>query len=277
LLIPLVKKEKKMFSKLSHLLLLPTALRMVLAASNSSSTTACNNSPSLCNRAYNNITHLGAHDSPFVRDASNDYDVSGNQFYNSTVQLEAGVRLLTAQVQTNNGSLHVCHTSCALFDAGTLSSWLSEVNTWLVANPNEVVTVLLVNGADANASDLAAEYQSASISDIAYTRTATSSSSATASATRSSVASSSSTASTSASDWPTLQTLISDGTRMVNFVASLDDNTNATFLLNEWDYIFENNYDNTAPTDFSCVANRPSSVGELIPTSRLKHLHQEGV
>jgi len=122
----------KMFSfTLTTLLLLPAALRVAVAAPTNNSSTACNNTPDLCDRAYNNITHLGAHDSPFVRDAANDYDISGNQYYNSTVQLAAGVRLLTAQVQTNTSTnaLHVCHTSCDLFDAGTLSSWLSEVNT----------------------------------------------------------------------------------------------------------------------------------------------------
>ena len=243
---------------LKTLLLLPAALRVAVAAPTNTTSAACNNSPSLCDRAYNNITYLGAHDSPFVRDAANDYDISGNQYYNSTVQLSAGVRLLTAQVQTNTttNALHVCHTSCDLYDAGTLSSWLSEVNQCkskcrsidrlskqgvaialvshvffstmcgvyvvlvhntaacrpclmpgeladpvmnigLVANPSEVVTVLLVNGADASASDLATEYQQAGISAIAYTPTSSSSSS-------------------SSYDWPTLRSLINNGTRLLN-------------------------------------------------------------
>ncbi|KAK5123779.1 hypothetical protein LTR85_002415 [Meristemomyces frigidus] len=243
---------------LGALLFLPAALRVVCAQS--TSTTACNNSPSLCSRAYNNITYLGAHDSPFLRDAADDYDVSGNQYYNSTVQLSAGVRLLSAQVQmtnsTSSGQLHVCHTSCDLLDAGKLSDWLGEVNSWLVANPNEVVTVLLVNGADASAQDLATEYEEAGISTIAYTPTSTAASSA---STTSGYAGSTSASATS-SDWPTLQSMINNGTRLVNFVADLSDNTAAPYLLNEFSYIFENSYENTAPTDYSCVANRPSSV-----------------
>ncbi|TKA75147.1 hypothetical protein B0A55_03978 [Friedmanniomyces simplex] len=224
-----------MLSKSLHLLLLlPAALRLAFAQ------TACNNSPDLCQRAYNNITHLGAHDSPFVRDASTGYSVSGNQYYNTTVQLQAGVRLLSAQTQTNttSGQLSVCHTSCSLLDAGTLRSWLREVNTWLVANPNDVVTVLLVNGASSSAAEIAAEYEAAGISRIAYTPTATS----------------------ATEEWPSLQSLISNGTRLLNFVATLADNTGAPYLMNEFDYIFENSYQNTAPTDFSCTANRPDSV-----------------
>ncbi|KAK6392391.1 hypothetical protein LTR65_003847 [Meristemomyces frigidus] len=158
---------------------------------------------------------------------------------------------------TSSGQLHVCHTSCDLFDAGKLSDWLSEVNVWLVANPDEVVTVLLVNGADATAQDLAAEYEAAGISDIVYTPTSTAASSA---STTSSYAASATSTSSSTSEWPTLQSMISNGTRMVNFVASLSNNTGASYLLDEFSYIFENSYENTAPTDFSCAANRPSSV-----------------
>ncbi|KAK0364790.1 hypothetical protein LTR91_008489 [Friedmanniomyces endolithicus] len=224
---------------LQMLLLLPAALRLAFAQTSNSST-ACNNSPDLCQRAYNNITHLGAHDSPFVRDASTGYSLSGNQYYNTTVQLAAGVRLLSAQVQMNStsGQLSVCHTSCSLLNAGTLRSWLQEVNTWVEANPNEVVTILLVNGASASATALAAEYEAAGISNIAYTPTRSS----------------------AIEQWPTLQQLINNGTRLLNFVATLTDNTGAPYLMNEFDYIFENSYQNTAPTDFSCTANRPDNV-----------------
>ncbi|KAI7706170.1 hypothetical protein KC353_g12413, partial [Hortaea werneckii] len=238
---------------LSALSVLLAAFRTTLAQSTSSST-ACNNSPSLCNRAYNNVSHLGAHNSPFVRDESNDYSLSGNQYFNSSTQLSAGVRLLTAQVQTNDdsGELHVCHTSCSLLDAGKLSDWLGEVNGWLEDNPNDVVTVLLVNGAGASANDLAAEYETAGIGDIAYTPTSSSSSS--------SASTSASNAASSSSDWPTLQNLIDQGTRMVNFVADLDDNSGASYLLNQYDYVFENDYNNVSPTDFSCEASRPARV-----------------
>lgn len=224
---------------IARFLILPCLLRSAWAAtSNSSSSTACNNSPLLCDRAYNNITYLGAHDSPFLRDSSTDYSTSGNQFYNSTVQLNAGVRLLTAQVYSSDGEWHLCHTSCSLLDAGTLSSWLGEIGTWLKSNPDDVVTVLLVNSDSATASELAAQYQTAGVEDYCYTPESTS----------------------APSTWPTLQTLINNGTRLLNFVATLDDNSDAPYLMDEFTYIFENNYDNSSPSNFSCTANRPSSV-----------------
>ncbi|KXS99484.1 hypothetical protein AC578_3771 [Pseudocercospora eumusae] len=224
----------------SALFLVSTAVRSVSAA------TACNNSPDLCSRQYNNVTYLGTHNAPFLRDASTDYSTSGNQFYNTSQQLSAGVRLLTAQVQTpdNSTSLHVCHTSCSLLDAGTLSSWLSEVKTWLDSNANEVVTILLVNGASASASDLAAAYTSSGLDSYAYTPAATSASSST---------------------WPTLESLISNGTRAMNFIASLDENSAAPYLMNEFTYIAENRYDNTAPTNYTCDVDRPANK----PTSEI--------
>lgn len=221
---------------LRALFLLPVALRVAVAQ------TACNNSPSLCDQRYNNITQLGAHDSPFLRDGSTSWSTSGNQFYNSTVQLQAGVRLLTAQVHrtntTSSGQWHLCHTSCDLLDAGKLSDWLGEVKLFLDNNANEVVTILLVNSDNAGASDLAGEYEEAGIDSYAYVPSTKSAS----------------------NEWPTLNGAISNGTRLMNFVASLDDNSAAPYLMDEFTYIFENNYENSALTNFSCAANRPSSV-----------------
>lgn len=210
--------------------------------------TACNNSPDLCERSYSNITYLGAHNSPFLRDETTSFSTSGNQFYNTTTQLAAGVRLVSAQVQTPNDTssdLHVCHTSCSLLDAGTLESWLTEIKTWMDANPNDVVTILLVNGASASASELGAAYTASGMDQYAYTPTNT----------------------TAHSDWPTLQTLISAGTRSMNFVASLSDDAAATYLMNEFTYIVENDYDNSAPTDFSCQVSRPSSLANQAATA----------
>lgn len=154
---------------------------------------------------------------------------------------------MTGQVQYPNGTIdpHVCHTSCELLDAGTLSSWLSEIKTWMDSNPNDVVTILLVNGAGATASELASAYTRSGLSDYAYMPAS----------------------SAATTTWPTLQELISNGTRAMNFVATLADNTGATYLMNEFDYIFENDYDNSEVSDFSCDVNRPSNLANDTSTA----------
>lgn len=127
--------------------------------------TACNNSPDLCDKSYGEITHLGAHDSPFVR--TSDSVLAGDQYvlpfcgrsspalrlviaksvltcltflyryYDTPTQLSAGVRLVTAQVHKDNNEWRLCHSYCSLLDAGLLSDWLAKIKSWLDEHPNE--------------------------------------------------------------------------------------------------------------------------------------------
>lgn len=238
------------------------ATALLYTTTTAQSQTACNNSPDLCSRPYNNITHLGAHDAPFLRDASTSFNTAGNQFYNTTVQLDAGVRLLSAQVHRFNTSSggtewHLCHGSCSLMDAGTLTSWLRTIKTWLDANKNDVVTVLLVNSDKASADTLGGQFVESGIDDYAY------------------VPSSNSTSSSETSlpaTWPTLQSLISNNTRLVTFVASLaTPSPQHPYLLDEFSHVFENEYENESPTDYSCTPDRPSNLNtqQALSSNRL--------
>lgn len=212
------------------------------ASIQSRQTTACNNSPDLCSKSYSSITHLGAHDSPFVRDASTGYSTSGNQYYNSTVQLDAGVRLLSAQVHQNNGDWHLCHSSCDLLDAGLLSDWLKDIKEWIDANPAQVVTILLVNSDGATSDQLHAEFTTAEVTSLAYKPTSNTS---------------------PPTSWPTLQQFINAKTPLLVFVASLDPagiTTETSYLMDEFTFMFENSYENTSPSDFSCSPDRPTAV-----------------
>lgn len=158
---------------------------------------------------------------------------------NSTRQLEAGVRLLTAQVHEKNGAWHLCHSSCSLSDAGPLSDWLVEIKTWLDRNPYDVVTILLVNADNAAASDLDAQYQAAAIKSYAYSLPTTT---------------------TVPFNWPTLNDLIVSGKRLVTFVADLYPSSEAPYLLNEFNYIFENPFTVLSLSNFSCTPERPAIV-----------------
>lgn len=57
---------------------IPFLLAAALANPLNVRSTACNNSPNLCDKSYGEITHLGAHDSPFVR--TTDSVLAGNQY-----------------------------------------------------------------------------------------------------------------------------------------------------------------------------------------------------
>jgi hypothetical protein len=205
----------------------------------STSTVACNNSPLLCNRNYNNITHMGAHDSAFLRDSSTGFSLSGNQFYNATVALSAGIRFLQAQVHNSNGTLELCHTTCTLLDGGSLEAFLSGIKTWMDDNPNEVVTLLLVNSDDEDASSFGSVFTSSGISEYGYTPTATSG---------------------PISTWPTLQTLISANTRLVTFIASITYDSTYPYLLSEFDFVFETTFGVTSLSGFNCTLQRPTTL-----------------
>ncbi|KAL6403846.1 hypothetical protein AUP68_13219 [Ilyonectria robusta] len=215
------------------------ALALFAAVASVSAATACNNSPSLCSRNYNNITHMGAHGSSFLRDGTSSVAAAGNQFNNATVALNAGIRLLQAQVHVSSNVLRLCHTSCELLDAGTLEDWLVKIYDWMNQNPNEVVTLLLVNSDDATASEFGSVFNSSGISDLAYTPSSTQS---------------------PTSDWPTLTSMISSGGRLVNFITNIDASTDYAFLLPEFDYVFETAFEVATLDGFNCTLDRPSSA-----------------
>ena len=126
--------------RLPHLLLSTLLiLQQPLQSQADYSAKACNNSPHLCNLSYGAITYLGTHNSPFIRDQSTSFSTSGNQYFNVTVQLDAGVRLLQGQLHkdSNGGEPRLCHSTCTLMDGGTLANWLSQIKAWMDQHSSE--------------------------------------------------------------------------------------------------------------------------------------------
>lgn len=210
-----------------------TTLATPAAASNSASVVACNNSPSLCNRSYSNITHMGAHDSSFLRDASTSNSIAGNQYFNATAALDAGIRLLQVQVHDLDGTIEMCHTLCTLLDAGPLQDWLVDVRYWMDNNPNEVVTLLIVNSDGKDVAAFGSVFEASGISKYGYTP--------------------------SGDSWPTLQSMIAAKTRLVTFIASITASSTYPYLLSEFDHVFETDYEITSLSGFNCTLDRPST------------------
>jgi hypothetical protein len=95
--------------------------------------TTCNGFPQLCDRSYGNVTFVGAHDS-YAVGVNN---VFADQDYNVTQQLNDGIRMLQMQAHNQSGTIQLCHTSCTLFNGGTLQSYLQSVQSWMASNPND--------------------------------------------------------------------------------------------------------------------------------------------
>ncbi|KZO90210.1 PLC-like phosphodiesterase, partial [Calocera viscosa TUFC12733] len=192
--------------------------------------TTCNGSPSLCTRSYGNTTFVGAHDSFAVSPTS----LAGNQDYDVTQQLTDGIRMLQNQLHNSSGTIELCHTSCDLLDAGSLEAYLGKVNTWLKANPDEVVTLLLVNSDDIDVTQFGAAYTAAGLDTLSYTPPQ---------------------AAITVDQWPTLGEMIDQGTRVVTFMDSGADFTTVPYIIDvEFSNMWETPFDVT--TSFDCSVNR---------------------
>ena len=118
---------------------------------------------------------------------------------------------------------------------------MAEIKAWMDSNPHDVVTLLLVNSDDFTASEIHQQFVTANLSTYGYVPPQNTAPMQT---------------------WPTLQSLIANNTRLVTFIADIDPSTtaaaNAPYLLNEFTFVFENPFDVTSATNFSCTANRPA-------------------
>jgi hypothetical protein len=173
-------------------LVLATAASAIgLFANLATAATACNGNAALCSRRYDNVTQLGAHDSAFVGSLLTD-----NQYTDAADVLGRGFRFLQAQTHSKDSGIELCHTSCLLLDAGSLTSFLTPIKTWMDANPNEVVTLLLTNGDSIPVAQFGTVFESVGLSEYAYAPGST----------------------LSLGSWPTLQEMITAGNRLVVFM-----------------------------------------------------------
>ncbi|EJF63689.1 PLC-like phosphodiesterase [Dichomitus squalens LYAD-421 SS1] len=151
-------------------------------------------------------------------------------------QLGLGVRLLQAQAHVNDGVLHFCHTSCLLFDGGTVEDYLNKVHDFLTANPNEVLTLLFTNPEGASLPDLwDPPFQASGIADLAYVPPSIP---------------------VKQSDWPTLGDLIDSGKRVIVFLdAGADTDRSVPYILPEFEMVWETPFSVTDAT-FPCSVDR---------------------
>lgn len=153
----------------------------------------CNGHAELCARRYSNITLVGSHDSAFVGTG-----VADNQETDVAAQLAQGVRFLQAQTHLDNNTIKLCHTLCALEDAGPLEAYLGGVKAFLDANPREVVTLLITNQDGLPGSAFDAAFKAAGIEGYGFAPGTN----------------------LTLDQWPTLGEMIDNGQRLVVFMGA---------------------------------------------------------
>lgn len=206
--------------------------------------------PALFHRRYSEQTFIGTHDSVAIRDTENDWSLSGNQYFNISTQLKAGVRMLQAQGHRDPNdelAIRLCHFNCALMDGGTLHEFLRTVLEFLEEHPLEVVTLLFVNTGVPLRAWAKAYYDTGadffSYVPPYYKRHG----------------------SMRIEDWPTIAEMVHANKRLVTFLSGGANEWRVPQLLPEFDYIFETKFGVESIDQYGCLPSRPRWRGSYIP------------
>ncbi|KAF9257123.1 PLC-like phosphodiesterase [Marasmius fiardii PR-910] len=207
-------------------------------------TSVCNGHAELCSRSYSNVTFIGAHDSFAYSDDI--FAISRDQRLNISEQLELGVRLLQAQSHVEDNELHFCHTSCSLFDFGTVLEYLKIVKTFLDGHPNEVLTFIFTNPERQPVDTVWRPiFDQAGLTAMAYVPPHVP---------------------LKYSEWPTLGQMIQSGKRLVVFLDTGANTTAVDFILPEFEMVWETPFSVTNAS-FPCSIDRIQ--GPLPPEDRM--------
>ncbi|KAH9178731.1 PLC-like phosphodiesterase [Lactarius sanguifluus] len=197
--------------------------------------TTCNGFSQFCDRGYGNITFVGAHNSYAVGTGN----LFANQDYNVTQQLNDGIRMLQMQAHNQGGTIQLCHTSCTLFNGGTLQSYLQSdlvdhVRTTWNHDDLAVVSLLIVNSDNFKPTDYDTVFKAVGLDALSY---------------------SPSSATTPVGSWPSLGSLIDSGKRLITFMDTGADFTSVPYIIDEFTNVWETAFDVT-DTTFDCNVNR---------------------
>ncbi len=192
----------------------------------------CNGSALICNKKYSEVAYLTTHNS---FNSSEDNFTYPNQNFNISTQLNDGVKAFMLDVYDVSGTPTVYHGYSFLGSAHLLD-YLNDIKTFLDANPNEIVTIILECYTTANKIELV--INQAGLNSYLYTHSL-------------------------GTNWPTLQTMIDNGTRLVVFSDEDDASENQAWYHYVWDHAVETHYTANNLNDFSCDFNRGDPDNEL--------------
>jgi hypothetical protein len=146
--------------------------------------------------------------------------------------------MLQVQAHLVNGTIYLCHTNCDILNAGTLTSYLSTVNTWIQAHPYDVVTILIGNADYVSVNNFVSPIQASGIDQFVFTPPKSP---------------------MGLEDWPTLSNMILSGQRVVFIMDYQANQTAIPWILDEFSQAWETPFD---PTDrnFPCTVQRPDNL-----------------
>ncbi len=192
---------------------------------------ACNGHASLCDRTLDDVTFPGTHNSMSNADAGWG---GPNQQHGMTRQLEDGIRALMLDTYEWNGELYLCHSICE-FGAQPLDEGLGEIETFLAANPGEVVLIIFQDAIPVE--DTVSAMEAAGLADRVWTWDPDD------------------------DELPTLGQLVDDGTRLV--VGTESARPPPDWVHHAWDLFSDTPYSFASAEEFSCELNRGEADNPL--------------
>lgn len=207
--------------------------------------TDCNGHRTLCATTYDRVRTLTTHNA--MANAADGW-VGPNQSVDVPAQLAAGVRGLMLDTyragdlndfgfpqvaDVDPDTPYLCHAYCAL-GSQPLVEGLTEIRTFLEADPGAVVTIIIESYLDHDLT--AAAFADAGLVPHAYVHPG--------------------------GPWPTLGQLVDDDTRLVVFQDETVDPAHQ-WLMNVWQHAFETHFSAASSDDLSCADNRGDPSNDL--------------
>ncbi|MBL4752974.1 MAG: hypothetical protein JKY52_05150 [Flavobacteriales bacterium] len=216
-------------NRISIITLVITCFSVV--AFNTHSFAQCNGDAALCDKRYDEVVYVTTH---------NGFNYSPNfqlpnQSFPVSQQMTDGVRAFMLDVYNVFGTPTLYHGT-AILGSEPLEDVLIDIKDFLVANPNEVLTIIFE--ANITASEMEAVFVSSGLTPYLYTQTL-------------------------GQPWPTLQQMIDLDQRLVVFSDLDDAGPGQEWYHYMWEYCVETDFSNKSRADFSCEFNRGDSVNSL--------------
>ena len=192
----------------------------------------CNGAAQLCTKRYDQVAYLTTHNA-FNSDEGG-FSLP-NQTYDMETQLNDGVRAFMIDVYNWFGNTVVYHGTGVL-GTSPLEDELQKIESFLAANPNEIVTLILECNVSANEIENA--INNTGLNSYLHTHQ-------------------------SGLTWPTLQDMITSNERLVVMTDVDDASPSQGWYHYMWDIAVETHYSANSMADFNCDFNRGDSLNDL--------------
>ncbi|MBW2626406.1 MAG: hypothetical protein JRE45_02195 [Deltaproteobacteria bacterium] len=193
----------------------------------------CNGHEELCDRGFDEVAYPMTHNA-MSNDEVEPPWILPNQNFGITRQLNDGIRGLMLDTYEEDGELLLCHQFC-IAGSQPLLEGLGEITTFLEANPDEVIPIILESYI--THAQTAEAFDDSGLLDFVYAHEV-------------------------GKPWPTLGELIEANTRLVVFQGESQE-AEFPWLMYFDDHAWETPFSFSTPDDFVCDPNRGDPANPL--------------